>query len=169
MKSEVAKRRDYYRTLPYGILLCKDEEGDWVARIAELPGCTAHGSTQIEALKRLDEVKEAWLEDALTTGAAIPEPRTAEKLPSGKWLQRVPRSLHKRLAEMAEREDVSLNQLVTSILSEAVGLRGSAQVLEAEYQEQPSNTVLAILKSNQPTAKHVVQNKTERAVSFEDL
>ncbi len=123
MKSEIAKKREYLRSLPYAITLRKDEEGDWVARIAELPGCTAHGSTQGEALKNLEEVTDLWLEDALMSGAAIPPPQIAECLPSGKWLQRVPRSLHKKLAELAEREDVSLNQLVTSILSEAIGGR----------------------------------------------
>ena len=136
MRSELTKRRDYYRSLPYGIVLRKDEEGDWVARIKELPGCTAHGATQIEALNNLDEVMDTWLEDALASGAAIPEPRIAEKLPSGKWLQRVPRSLHKKLVEMADREEVSLNQLVTSALSEAVGRRSnSQQVLEPEFRK----------------------------------
>ena len=46
-----------------------------------------------------------------------------EKLPSGKWLQRAPRTLHRDLIRLAERERVSLNQLVTSLLSEAVGAR----------------------------------------------
>ena len=123
MKNEIARKRDHLRTLPYGILLRRDEDGDWIARVAELPGCTAHGPTQAEALKNLDEVMEVWLEDALISGAAIPEPRGEERLPSGKWLQRVPRSLHKKLIELAGREQVSLNQLVTSVLSEAVGLR----------------------------------------------
>src|SRR5271165_729909 len=123
MKNELTKKRDYYRTLPYGIVLRRDEQGDWVARVSELPGCTAHGSTQAEALKNVEEVMAAWIEDALVSGAVVPEPRNDERLPSGKWLQRVPRSLHKKLVEMAEREDVSLNQLVTSLLSEAVGGR----------------------------------------------
>ena len=126
MKNEVMKKRDYYRSLPYGITLRKDEDSDWVARIVELPGCTAHGGTQAEALKNLDEVMEVWLEDALATGSEIPEPRITEKLPSGKWLQRVPRSLHRKLVELADREGVSLNQLVTSVLSEAVGRRSSS-------------------------------------------
>jgi len=47
------KNLDYYRNLSYGIALRKDEEGDWVARIEELPGCTAHGGTQAEALNTL--------------------------------------------------------------------------------------------------------------------
>jgi antitoxin HicB len=154
MRSEVTKKRDYYRALPYGIVLRKDEEGDWVARIKELPGCTAHGTTQIEALERLDEVMEAWLEDALASGATIPEPRITEKLPSGKWLQRVPRSLHQRLVEMADREEVSLNQLVTSALSEAVGRRSnSQQVLETGFRKGK--------------ADHLMVHRPKRAVSLE--
>lgn len=42
---------------------------------------------------------------------------------SGKFVQRIPRSLHEKLARLAEREGVSLNTLVTSILSEAVSAR----------------------------------------------
>ncbi len=143
MKNEIAKKRDYFRTLPYGITLRKDDEGDWVARAAELPGCTAHGSTPAEALKNLDEVMELWLEDALISGTAIPEPRTTERLPSGKWLQRVPRSLHKKLVELAEREDVSLNQLVTSMLSEAVGRRtGAGQNSQAKFQKRRGGSIV---------------------------
>jgi antitoxin HicB len=86
---------------------------------------------------------EAWLEDALASGAAIPEPRIAEKLPSGKWLQRVPRSLHKKLVEMADREEISLNQLVTSILSEAVGRRsGAGQSLATEFQKRQMDDLM---------------------------
>lgn len=50
-------------------------------------------------------------------------PASSEELPSGRWLQRVPRTLHRDLIRLAERERVSLNQLVASLLSEAVGAR----------------------------------------------
>jgi len=57
----------------------------------------------------------------LANGHDVPAPNAESALPSGKWLQRVPRSLHQRLAQMAKRENVSLNQLVTSLLSQAAG------------------------------------------------
>jgi len=136
MKSDVKRDLDYYRNLSYGVLLRKDEEGDWVAKIEEFPGCTAHGSTQAEALENIEEVKHAWLEDALESGQPIPEPSLAEKLPSGKWLQRVPRSLHKHLAEMAEKEGVSLNQLVTSILAQAVGRYSTPRGVPSQTPEE---------------------------------
>lgn len=142
MKHEIVRKREHLRSLPYGILLRKDEDGDWVARIAELPGCTAHGGSQAEALENLDEVMDVWLEDALTGGAVIPEPRGDEHLPSGKWLQRVPRSLHKALVEAAEREEVSLNQLVTSMLAEAVGRRAPGKVLGSRSQEAQRNSLV---------------------------
>jgi antitoxin HicB len=131
-----ARNLDYYRSLPYGITLRKDEEGDWVARIEELPGCTAHGGTQAEALEKLEEVKTAWIEDAIESGDGIPEPKASEELPSGKWLQRVPKSLHKSLTEMAKTEGVSLNQFVTTILAEAVGTQRMGYGFVANYSSK---------------------------------
>lgn len=129
MKNEATKDLEYYRNLSYGIALRRDEDGDWVARVEELPGCIAHGATPAQALESLDEIKAAWIEDAIEARDAIPEPRVDEKLPSGKWLQRVPRSLHKDLTETAEKEGVSLNQLVTTVLAEALGRRRASPVV----------------------------------------
>jgi antitoxin HicB len=123
MRSEVTKNLDYYVSLPYGIALRRDDEEDWVAKVEELPGCTAHGGDASEALKNLEEIQRLWLEDAIAAGDQIPEPQASEGLPSGKWLQRVPKSLHRKLTELAKREGVSLNQLATSVLAEAVGRR----------------------------------------------
>ena len=120
-----------YLNLPYTITLRQDEDGDWVGHIKELEGCAAHGQNQAEALANLREVQEAWIHLRLETGKPIPEPEPEEVLPSGKWLQRVPRSLHRALIELAKREDTSLNSLVTSMLSEAVAtsrLRGRSKL-----------------------------------------
>jgi antitoxin HicB len=110
-----------YLNLPYTITLRRDDEGDWIARVQELSGCTAHGSTEMEALERLEEAKREWLAAALEDHVSIPLPDAADQLPSGKWVQRVPRSLHQSLARLAKTENTSLNQLVMSILSSYVG------------------------------------------------
>jgi antitoxin HicB len=145
------KNLDYYLSLPYGITLRKDDESDWVARVQELPGCTAHGETQAKALERLEEVKTAWIEDAIEAGDAIPEPNVEEELPSGKWLQRVPRSLHKSLTDTAKREGVSLNQFVTTLLAEAVGTRkqGYALVANSPIEAKGWSAVRANLYASQ--------------------
>ncbi len=117
------KDLNYYLRLPYTVILRPDEQGDLVARIDELPGCSAHGKSPAEALEALEEAKGLWITDCIEAGDTVPEPAKEEALPSGKWVQRVPRSLHRKLAGLAKREGVSLNHLVTSILAEAVGIR----------------------------------------------
>jgi len=118
----------YYLALPYTVVLRRDEDGDFVARVDELPGCAAHGKSPEEALANLEEAKQLWISESLDAGQTIPEPAAEEALPSGKWVQRVPRSLHRKLAVLARREGVSLNQLVTAMMSEAVGAKKAERV-----------------------------------------
>ena len=122
-KTEEIKDLVYYMSLPYTIILRPDDEGDFIARIEELPGCVAHGGDATESIERLREAQQLWIEDCLESNQSVPEPHAEDDLPSGKWVQRVPRTLHKRLTEFAKKESVSLNQLVTSMLSEAVAAR----------------------------------------------
>jgi antitoxin HicB len=139
------KDLSYYEGLPYTIVLKKDDDGDVVGRIDELPGCSAHGETDVEALENLAEAKTLWITDCLERNHPVPEPQQDAELPSGKWVQRVPRTLHQRLASVAKNEGVSLNQLVTSLLAEAVGHRTTptpvavapAALLPAPVQQSP--------------------------------
>ena len=132
------KNRRYYLELPYTVVMRRDEEGDYVARIDELPGCTAHGKTPEQALEAIKGAKQLWITDCLESGDPVPEPATEESLPSGKWVQRVPKSLHKKLVSLAKRENVSLNQLVTSLLAEGVGLRRAAQPSMKQLLSSPT-------------------------------
>jgi predicted RNase H-like HicB family nuclease len=117
MKNKALHDTAYYMSLPYTMSLKRDDEGDFVCRIEELQGCVAHGKDELEALGRLKKVQELWIQDCLEAGDSVPLPKDEEELPSGKWLQRVPRSLHKSLAAKASREGVSLNQLVSVMLA----------------------------------------------------
>jgi antitoxin HicB len=119
--NKTAKNIAYYMTLPYTIVLRRDGDNDVVARVEELPGCVGHGSDEAEAIEELRGMQRLWLEDCVASGHTVPLPASESELPSGKWVQRVPRSLHRRLAEMAKRESVSLNQMVTSLLAQAAG------------------------------------------------
>ena len=107
-----------YLELPYTIVLKRDEEGDWMATIAELDGCLAYGSDVAEATSRLKEVQRGWIELALEAGQDIPLPQSDEDLPSGKLLLRFPRHLHKKLILAAKAEGVSLNTFLIACLAE---------------------------------------------------
>ncbi|MBP7999599.1 MAG: toxin-antitoxin system HicB family antitoxin, partial [Chloroflexi bacterium] len=55
----------------------------------------------------------------------VPEPGSGGSY-SGKFIQRVPKNIHARLALRAKQEGVSMNALVTSILAESLGKREPA-------------------------------------------
>lgn len=141
-----------YMELPYTVVVRKDEEGDYVATVDELPGCIAHGATRLEALECLDEIQQAWLSECIAQGQPVPEPRPDQGLPSGKWVQRVPRSLHLKLSRLARTESVSLNQLVTGILAEAVGERTTTKKAELTRAPASSGSYWALFGDEVPKA-----------------
>ena len=111
-------------------------DGGYVALAPDLPGCSAFGETQGEALEELEHAIGGWIAAALAAGEAVPEPSPipAPSAHSGKTLLRMPASLHRRLAQEAQAEGVSLNQWLVSLLSassavyaraDAAGRRGS--------------------------------------------
>ena len=111
--------------LPYRVEIAPTEEGSgFTAAIPALKGCIAFGETVEEAYDLVAEVKEAWLDIALEEEWTIPEPAEEDvKEYSGRFNVRLPRYLHRRLAESAEIEETSLNQLVVALLSEGVERR----------------------------------------------
>lgn len=66
------------------------------------------GATSEEALEMIRDAMRAWIEVALEDGESVPEPRSLDDF-SGKFVVRVPRSLHQDLVEAAQHEGVSLN------------------------------------------------------------
>jgi antitoxin HicB len=132
----MTKTAAYYLGLPYTIELRNFPDEGWFVRVKELPGCMSQGDTADEALANLQEAMELWLEVSLEHGDDIPEPRSDEDY-SGKFVVRVPSSLHRDLAERAAEEGASLNQYVNVALAQAVGraradkaLRDMSAVLE---------------------------------------
>lgn len=116
-----AEKKDlaYYMSLPYTVMVnpVNDESGKYfVGRVLELDGCLSDGQTPEEAYKNVREAMEGYLEVKLDHGDPIPEPVSTEKY-SGKFLVRVPKSLHQRLVIEAEKEGISLNQYVLYKLS----------------------------------------------------
>ncbi|MDO7788204.1 type II toxin-antitoxin system HicB family antitoxin [Desulforamulus aquiferis] len=118
---DIIKDIEYYLALPYRIMLYPAEEGGFVVEIPELPGCISQGETREDALVMIEDAKIAWLQVALELGRDIPEPAEEEESFSGKFVLRLPKSLHRDLAKKAKEENVSLNQLATYLLSTAMG------------------------------------------------
>jgi antitoxin HicB len=116
------KTVENYLDLPYHIEVIRDNDEEnpgWVARVMELPGCITQGDTFDELGEMIEDAMRGWIGVALEDGIPVPEPAPDEEY-SGKFVVRLPRSLHRQLAETAEREGVSLNQLINVSLARAV-------------------------------------------------
>ena len=106
------KNLEYYMSLPYNKIIQEvhDESGHYIyGKIMELDGCQSTGDTLEELVNNLTEAMEGHIEVMLENKIEIPEPIKEESL-SGKFVIRVPKSLHRRLVMEAEKEGVSLNQ-----------------------------------------------------------
>lgn len=116
---------DYFMALPYRIEILPipdNEGGGFAASVPELGrwAVCGDGDTVEEALANLEIVKRERLKDYLDRGAPIPEPGPDQEEYSGKFVVRLPKSLHRELALKAKEEGVSLNMLVTLILSRGI-------------------------------------------------
>jgi antitoxin HicB len=119
----LTKTVEEYLQLPYTIEVVRDEgEGyaGWFARILGLPGCMTQADTFEELDEMVEDAMRAWIETAMDSGLSIPEPRNQEQY-SGKFVVRVPRSLHRDLVIAADRNGVSLNSFVNVALARAIG------------------------------------------------
>ncbi|MGA8755667.1 MAG: type II toxin-antitoxin system HicB family antitoxin [Stellaceae bacterium] len=114
------------------------EEGavaGWLVEYPDLPGCMSDGETIEEAIANAEDAKSCWIAAMKEAGRPIPPPSVEPpERYSGEWQLRAPKSLHRRLAERARREGVSLNTLVVTLLAEGLDERSAmaADTFEAE-------------------------------------
>jgi len=61
------------------IFYSEEDEG-YISVVPELPGCSAFGETEKEALKEVMDAMDLWLETAKKEGRQIPKPAGKELL-----------------------------------------------------------------------------------------
>ena len=106
-----------YMKMNYRMEVIEDkEEGGFVVSFPELPGCITCGETIEVAVTNALDAKKAWLEAAIEDGIQVYEPNNLEEY-SGQFKLRIPKSLHRSLAEHSKREGISMNQYCVYLLS----------------------------------------------------
>ena len=114
---KTAKTINEYMEMPYRMVLTPDtDEGGFVVSFPDLPGCLSIGDTVEEAYANAIDAKQTWLEAAIADGISINEPGNIEDY-SGQFKLRIPKSLHKSLAEHSKQEGISMNQYCLYLLS----------------------------------------------------
>lgn len=106
----------HYLGLAYPYTVIKDDEAFFV-EFPDLPGCMTQVEDAADIAAMAEEIRTLWIETEYERGAKIPEPATQSGF-SGKFVVRVPRSLHRDLAIAARREGSSLNAYITYLLAE---------------------------------------------------
>lgn len=98
-----------------------DEDEGYVAVAPDLPGCSAVGDTEADAITELKTAIKGWIDAAKVAGNPIPQPSRPAVRPqySGRFVARVPKELHAALAARAEAEGMSLNTYVVYALARA--------------------------------------------------
>lgn len=116
----MVKNLDYYMNLPYRVEVVEDkEEGGFVLHCPELPGCMTCADTIEQGFELLEDAKRSWFAACLEDGVLIPEPAKLEDY-SGQFKLRLPKSLHKLLAQRSSEEGVSMNQYCVYLLSKGL-------------------------------------------------
>lgn len=126
------------REYPFNVIA--DPDGGYVIVYPDLPGCM----TQVESVEEIpaaaNEIRELWIGTEYEDGHEIPPPSYPEEY-SGKFNLRLPRSLHRRLVESAERDGVSLNQYVMVLLDRNDALaRVERRLAELDERRAPKLT-----------------------------
>lgn len=111
------KTLNEYMKMPYRMEIVEDEEeGGFVVSYPDLPGCITCGETIESAVQNALDAKRIWIEAALEERIEIYEPDSLENY-SGQFKLRIPRSLHRSLAEHSQKEGISMNQYCIYLLT----------------------------------------------------
>lgn len=105
--------------------------GGFLFTMPDIPGVVGDGATEAAAIKDGREAFLATVSALMDMGREVPAPTlTAQDFTplsaSGKFVARVPRSMHIQLAARAKTEGVSLNTLVITLIAEGMGRHYSA-------------------------------------------
>jgi predicted RNase H-like HicB family nuclease len=127
---------------PYSRVLMPDAEtGTYAAKITEFPGCVAQGDTPEEAFRNLEAAAESWIEELMAMGQRVPEPSAFNQY-SGRIALRLPKSLHRNAAQLAEREGTSLNQFLVSAIAERVGAGSFYAKMNRMLEERATESIV---------------------------
>lgn len=103
------------------MLIEPGEEGGFVVTYPDLPGVVGEGDNVAEATANAEELRMVWTETCLEDGMEVPQPGELSSC-NGTLTVRIPPALHKRLSLRARYEKISLNRLISYLLSTSISV-----------------------------------------------
>lgn len=138
-----------------------DEDEGYIAVAPDLPGCSAFGPSQQEALAELQDAIASWIEAARAAGNPIPRPSMPSELAnySGKVLVRMPKSLHAQIAKQARSEGVSLNQHIVFLLTMTTTQRAFEPVELSNNLSMPVHNIIELTGRERAILQMIIQRR----------
>ncbi len=121
-----------------------DDDKAYVARVPAFEACVAHGSTPDEATRHVTEAALAMV-DILHEDGEAPPPEDVAADYSGQLRLRMPRDMHRALAEGAAINEVSLNTYLLMLL----------QPSAVQYGASSTPGLSAFQRSCRPRSSHI--------------
>ena len=100
-----------------------EEGGGFLISYPEFSECISDGDTVEEALKNGREALKATVAAMKAKSLPVPAPNGGG-VASGKFVARVPKTVHAQLATRVKVEGVSLNALVLTFIAQGLGRKG---------------------------------------------
>ena len=101
------------------------EGGGFLIAYPDFSECLSDGETVADAIANGREALAATIAALEAKGLAVPAPNGGG-VASGKFVARVPKTIHAQLARRAKAEGVSLNMLVLTFIAEGLGRHAHA-------------------------------------------
>ena len=100
--------------------LSEEEGGGFLISYSDFSECISDGETVEEALKNGNDALKATIAALKAKKLPVPAPKSGG-VASGKFVARVPKTVHAQLATRAKSEGVSLNALVLTFIAQGLG------------------------------------------------
>ena len=104
--------------------LSSEEGGGYLISFPDFAECISDGETVEEAMVNGRDALKATIAALKATKQSVPAPNNGG-VASGKFVARVPRTVHAQLATRARAEGVSLNALVLTFIAQGLGVSGA--------------------------------------------
>ena len=110
--------------------LSTEEGGGYLISFPDFAECISDGESVDDAIENGRDALKATIAALKSKKLAIPAPNSGG-VASGKFVARVPKTVHAQLATRARAEGVSLNALVLTFIAQGLGGRGTTSKVRA--------------------------------------
>ncbi len=133
----------------YGFnIFWSEDDGGYIATCPDFPGFMAFGDTYEDAAREAKGVVEMFIESYNERGKPLPDATVLNGY-SGQIRLRMPNSLHRDLAATAEKEGVSLNVYMVSLLASRHAVKDFAIEIIEQVKRVQKQIVTEFIKGSE--------------------